>query len=180
MSPAARLRVRWFRVPVTEQFPQPPYAVTRRRLDRPGRDLECLGDLAFRAARVIAQDDDRPLSRGETLEGGEQVETLLAAHPRGGGRDFRGRIAETFPAPVPPPPGDVGVDHDPAQIGLRTLPDPTPPGHRGQQGGLDEVVGVGRIAGQQVGRPEERVPAGGDELLEPGARVSGAHGASAT
>ena len=53
-----------------------------------------------------------------------------------------GHIAEPDAGAPPPPPGQVGVNHDPARIGDRVVgADPAPPAQRLRQRLLDQVLG---------------------------------------
>ena len=74
--------------------------------------------------------------------------------------------------PLPPPPRRERVDQDLADVGLGVALDPRPGEPRLGQRGLQQVLGEGVVAGEQVRRTQQPGRAGGDELVEVHGRVS--------
>ena len=100
-----------------------------------------------------------------------------AATPaRGRARPVSARVDQTRPAatttehlrphvPADVEVGDERVDHEPAHVRVRRVgtAHARPPEVDLLQGVLDEVLGLGRGAGEQAGQPEHARPARGDE-----------------
>ena len=125
-------------------------------------------DLGVGQVLVEAQDHRGALSRREA--------PYDVAHGVGGG-ERRGRVGDhpvrwsvgqRLATPHPAPARDVLVDDDLAHVGVGRLHarHPAPGGVRLAERRLRQVLGVAVVAGQQIGRPGQRMPSRRDVLLE--------------
>jgi hypothetical protein len=69
----------------------------------------------------------------------------------------------------------AAFDQDAARVGVRMvhLAHAGPPARHRQQALLDQILGLDRVPHHQIGRPQQRVAGGGDELIELGLDAPG-------
>src|SRR3954464_1077736 len=122
-------------------------------LDRPDRQAQGGRGVLLGQVAVVAQDDHRPLLRGQ---GGEDA-TQFVAGVRGGGvvwPSVAGRLGQNLGRPFPPPTAaglvDVGVHEGAPGVGERGI-DPPPLQVHLRQSCLHQILAAVVVAGQQAG-----------------------------
>ena len=127
------------------------------------RDAEGLGRLGFGALRVVAQDEDLPLTLGKRLHGREQRALLLGDEQRLIGRRCVRELTRVLPRHIqagglePAQPRPAAVHDAGAQIrqrGLRIAKAP-PMAVKLDERDLDEVFGRRVVVGEQDREPHE-------------------------
>jgi hypothetical protein len=139
-------------------------------LDRAHRAVEGIGHLGLREVLEVPQHQHRPLPTRQSRQSHLQVATLDEAIHLTLVTHLRQPLGDHLRVPAPPPPGDVRGHHHLAHIRVVRASarrgDAPPAWPTLAERGLDEVLSLLVVAGQQPRRPQQVAAPSGDVVVE--------------